>query len=339
MAARMNRSSAVLTEKVRRLTMAREHNNVASDGGGMLTRERAPRVLRIFTVAGLVGLLVLFVAVSTAQATVSISRAELSGTKLRIEGQAAANKTITVNGVAMGTSDSTGAFRIERDPFAKPDDCIVNVNDGSANFTSARLSGCTVSTPSSVSLSSLSLDPTAVVGGNSAIGTVTLTSAAPSGGLEVSLSSNNTAAATVPASVTVLAGSTRASFTVSTNSVTNSQSSTIIASAGGITRSSTITVQTAFAAANGSISIIPGGSGNGRITSQLAGIDCTIAGGNGSGTCSAFFPTGTVVRLEARPAADSSFQGWRGLPGCGDPSKVKVAAGTNIACQPVFALK
>jgi hypothetical protein len=305
----------------------------------MLTRDRAPRVLRIFTVAGLVGLLVLFVAVSTAQAMVSISRAELSGTKLRIEGQAAANTTITVNGVAMGTSDSTGAFRIDRDPFAKPADCIVHVNDGSATSTSARLSGCTVSTPSSASLSTLSLNPTAVVGGNSATGTVTLTSAAPSGGLVVSLSSNNTAAATVPASVTVPAGFTSTTFTVSTNSLTNSQSSTIIASAGGITKSSTITVQTAFAAANGSISIVPGGNGNGRITSQPAGIDCTITGGNGTGNCSAFFPTGTVVRLDARPAADSSFLGWRGLPGCSDPSKVKVAAGTNISCQPGFALK
>ena len=305
----------------------------------MLTRGRSPQVFRMLTVVGFVGLLVLFVAASTAQATVSISRAELSGTKLRIEGQAAANRTITVNGVAMGTSDGAGNFRIDRDPFAKPDNCIVNVNDGSATGASARLSGCTDSPPSSPSLSALSLSSATVVGGNPATGTVTLTSAAPSGGLVVSLSSNNTVAATVPPSVTVPAGSTSATFTVSTNSVSNSQSSTIIATAGGITRSSTITVQTAFAAANGSISIVPGGNGNGRITSQPAGIDCTLSTNGGSGTCSTFFPTGTIVRLDARPAADSSFLGWRGLPGCSDPSKIKVAAGTNINCQPGFALK
>src|SRR5215211_6042127 len=306
----------------------------------MVRRGRSPQVLlRFAMVSAAVGMLVLIIVTSTAQATVSISRAELNGTKLRIEGQAAANKTITVNGVAMGTSDGTGAFRIERDPFTKPDDCIVNVNDGSATAASARLSGCTVSAPSSASLSALSLSPTALVGGNSATGTITLTSAAPSGGLAVSLSSNNIAAATVPASVTVPAGSTSATFTVSTNSVSNSQSSTIIATAGSITRSATITVQTAFAAANGSISIIPGGNGSGRITSQPAGIDCIITGGNGTGPCSAFFPTGTIVRLDARPAAGSSSQGWRGLPGCSDPSKVKVAAGTNISCQPGFTLK
>jgi hypothetical protein len=82
----------------------------------MLMREGSSRALRLFTLAGFAGLLALIcvlIAVSTAQAAVSISRAELSGTKLRIEGQAAANRTITVNGVAMGTSDSTGAFRIE----------------------------------------------------------------------------------------------------------------------------------------------------------------------------------------------------------------------------------
>src|SRR5215210_7015702 len=146
-AARMKRSLAGLTEKVGRLTMASEHNNAASDGSGMLTRERAPRVLRMFTVAGLVALLVLIAAVSTAQAMVSVSRAELSGTRLRIEGQAAANRTITVDGVAMGTSDGSGAFRIERDPFAAPADCAVDVNDGSASPTPARLSGCTVGSP------------------------------------------------------------------------------------------------------------------------------------------------------------------------------------------------
>src|ERR671911_1475265 len=119
----------------------------------------------------LVGALVLIgtlVATSIAQAAVSISRAELSGTQLRIEGQAAPNRTITVDGVAMGTSDAGGRFRIERSGFTAPADCTVDVNDGSATPASARLSGCTISssTPpsSSASLSSLTLSPTDVVG-------------------------------------------------------------------------------------------------------------------------------------------------------------------------------
>ena len=296
-----------------------------------------------------VGVLVLvgaLVVASAAQATVSISRAELSGMQLRIEGQAAPNRTITVDGVAMGTSDGAGKFRLERAGFTAPADCTVDVNDGSATAATARLSGCTASSsppPSSpASLSSLTVSPTDVVGPDPATGTVTLNSAAPSGGFTVDLTSDNTAAATVPPSITVPSGSTRAAFTVSTKEVTNAQSAVIIGTVGGdfgTERHAVITVWDPFHFANGSIAILPGGNGSGRVTSQPAGIDCTITGGNGSGSCSAFFPVDTIVRLDARPAADSRFLGWRGLPGCSDPSKIRVARGTTITCQPGFSLR
>jgi hypothetical protein len=95
--------------------------------------------------------------------------------------------------------------------------------------------------PASVTLSTLTLSPTSVLGGNSAQGTVTLTGTAPSGGAVVTLSSGNTAA-TVPASVTVAAGSTSASFTVTTKSVTSSTTVTISAAYGGVTRTATLTL-------------------------------------------------------------------------------------------------
>lgn len=79
---------------------------------------------------------------------VSVSRAEVSGTRLRIEGTGIANRDITVEGVVMGRTDGAGAFRIERDPFTSPSDCTVDVNDGSPTPTNVRLSGCTVSSPS-----------------------------------------------------------------------------------------------------------------------------------------------------------------------------------------------
>src|SRR5215218_1651265 len=296
----------------------------------------------------LVGLLVLIgalVVASVAQAAVSISRAELNGTQLRIEGQASPNHPITVDGVAMGTSDGAGKFRIDRSGFTAPADCTVDVNDGSATAASARLSGCTLSSSpppsSSASLSSLTVSPTDVVGPEPATGTVTLSSAAPSGGFTVDLTSDNTAAATVPPSVTVPAGSTSTTFTISTKEVTNAQSAVILGTVGGdfsTERHAVITVWDAFHFSNGSIAIIPGGNGSGRVTSQPAGIDCTITRGNGAGTCSAFFPIDTVVKLSARPAADSNFVGWRSLPGCFDASKVRVARGTTITCQPGFSL-
>ena len=123
-------------------------------------RNAVPGTCARLTTGGLLVLIAALVVPSTARAAVTVSRAELSGTRLRIEGQATANRTITVDGVAMGTSDSSGAFRIERDPFAAPADCTVDLNDGSASPTSARLSGCTVSSPppsSSASLAALSV--------------------------------------------------------------------------------------------------------------------------------------------------------------------------------------
>lgn len=194
-------------------------------------------------------------------ATVSVSRADLSGDRLRIEGIAAANRTITVDGVAMGSSDGGGRFRIERTGFTPPPDCTVDVNDGSATATTAELEGCTLATepdPASPSLSGLSLNQTSVVGGNPVTGTVTLNVAAPADGVVVSLSSNNTSVATVPSSVTVAEGLTIATFTVTTSMVTNSESATIIGTAGGETRSSTLTVTSESSAESGSISLARG---------------------------------------------------------------------------------
>lgn len=187
-------------------------------------------------------------------------------------------------------------------------------------------------------LSSVSLSLTDVVSGTPVTGTVTLTSPAATGGLSVALTSDDPVAATVPATVNVAAGSTRATFPVTTLPVTNTQSTLIIGSAGTVTTYAILTVYTPGTFSTGSIAIVPGGNGNGKITSQPAGISCTV-GASVGGVCSAFFPVGTIVRLTATPAAGSSFQGWRGLPGCGDPSKITVARNTTIYCQPGFALK
>jgi hypothetical protein len=73
------------------------------------------------------------------------------------------------------------------------------------------------------------------------VGTVTLTAAAPPGGAVVTLSSSNSAVATVPASVTVAAGVTSASFTGSTAACV----STVVTISGtyeGVTRSAGLTV-------------------------------------------------------------------------------------------------
>jgi hypothetical protein len=101
-------------------------------------------------------------------------------------------------------------------------------------------------TAQAVSLTSLTLSPTSVVGGTqSSTGTVTLSGPAPAGGTVVTLSSSNTAVARVPASVTVAAGATSASVTVSTSAVSASTAVTITAAYGGVSRAATLTVTSA----------------------------------------------------------------------------------------------
>jgi hypothetical protein len=58
----------------------------------------------------------------------------------------------------------------------------------------------------------------------------------------------------------------------------------------------------------GGIQIVRGGTGEGRVTSEPAGIDCNVA--TGGPRSFAPFPTGTRVKLEARAAPGSEFRGW-----------------------------
>lgn len=87
----------------------------------------------------------------------------------------------------------------------------------------------------------LSLNPNSLTGGASSTGTVTLDSPAPSGGLVVALTSDNSAAK-VPSTVTVPAGAKSAQFTVTTNTVTVNQEATITASYNGVSQKAYIVI-------------------------------------------------------------------------------------------------
>src|SRR5207245_938465 len=92
-------------------------------------------------------------------------------------------------------------------------------------------------------LSSLTLNPTSVIGGaQSSTGTVTLSGPAPAGGAQILLSSSNTGAARVPSSVIVPAGATTATFTVNTSFILFSTSVEISASYRSKTLTATLTV-------------------------------------------------------------------------------------------------
>ena len=94
---------------------------------------------------------------------------------------------------------------------------------------------------SNAALSAVSASPNPVPGGQTATGTVTLTSAAPSGGAQVSLSSASSAFS-VPASVSVAQGASSATFPIATVASDTTASGTLSATYAGVTRTSTLTV-------------------------------------------------------------------------------------------------
>lgn len=100
----------------------------------------------------LVFLASMFLVSVPASAAVSVSRAEVSGSTLRIEGTSTASRDITVDGAVMGRSGSDGRFRVERSGYTPPADCTVDVNDGSATPRTATLSGCTVTGGTALSI-------------------------------------------------------------------------------------------------------------------------------------------------------------------------------------------
>ncbi len=84
---------------------------------------------------------------SVAAAGLTVTRAELSGAELRLEGSGATPRTTVVvdGGAASGTADSGGRFRIEKRSFSSPT-CTVRLTNGRST-AQATLARCTPSAP------------------------------------------------------------------------------------------------------------------------------------------------------------------------------------------------
>ena len=92
-------------------------------------------------------------------------------------------------------------------------------------------------------LTQLYLTPTTVIGGcGTSAGKIVLSGSAPSGGAVVSLTNSNSAA-TAPSAVTVPAGASSQTFTITTGTVTTNVSGTVSASYGGVSQSLSLTVR------------------------------------------------------------------------------------------------
>ena len=219
--------------------------------------------------------------------TVGLSSAALSGgATIGISASpAAANvpSTVTIN---QGSTSTT--FSVTAGTVSTATPVTLTASYSGANLTY----GITVNPPPPA-LSSLAVAPSTITSGLSGTGTVTLTEAAGSGGIAVSLASSNTAVASVPASVTVAQNATSATFQVNTGSVSSSTSATLTASYSGVNATFGVTVNP-LPGALSSVSVSPS-----AITS----------GQSGSGTVSLTAPAGTggaTITLSSSNAAVAS---------------------------------
>ncbi len=155
-------------------------------------------------------------------------------------------------------------------------------------------------------VTSISVAPSSVQGGSSAMGTVGLTVAAPAGGVLVSLSSSS-AFAIVPGSVAVAAGSTSAVFPVTTTAVDADATATITAAYGGASQAATLTItlQPPPPASLSSLSLAP----------------ASVQGGTSS--------TGTVALSGAAPSGGAVIALSSSTPSATVPASLAVAAGAT----------
>lgn len=202
---------------------------------------------------------------ASATGTVTLDRAAPAGgavVSLGTSSSAAATVPASVT-VAAGASSAT--FTVTSKPVA----ATATVQVTASYRGVGRAAPLTVQAPV---LSGLTLTPASVAGGCATpTGKVTLSGKAPTGGLVVSLTNANPAAS-LPASVTVAAGATSATFPISTTTVSAIQSGAVTASFGGVTRSATLTVRPVglLALALAPNPVIGPGSVTGTVTLECA---------------------------------------------------------------------
>jgi len=172
---------------------------------------------------------------STAVGTVALSaQASSTGTSIGLTSDqtcATVPASVTVLPGAMSANFNVGTTAV-----AAPVTATISASDGTVTIKT----GLLVNSPA---LISLTLNPTTITAGSTSTGTVTLSGPAPTVGTTVKLTSNKPSLASVPASVTVPAGSTSGTFTVTSSASAGNSSVTITASLGGISKSATLNLR------------------------------------------------------------------------------------------------
>ncbi len=163
--------------------------------------------------------------------------------------------TVTVQG---GQSQAT--FPITTKQFSNTFNCDIYATDG---FSGAQATLNVVGN----SIASLSLNPSSIGCGQTSTGTITLSSAAPSAGWVVNLSSEYPGSVSVPATVTIPANATSATFTITSLRLsTNTFGCDIYASDGHSATQQTLTVSgDSLASVSFATSVVGGNTATGTV--------------------------------------------------------------------------
>ena len=200
--------------------------------------------------------------------------------------------------VTVAANATTATFTVTTSPVSS--DATLNI---SATRGATQTASFTVTAPP-ITVSSVTLNPTSVVGGSSSTGTVTLSGPAAAGGVVVTLSSSDTAAAQVPASVTVAANATTATFSISSDPVASDAALTISATYGSTqTAGFTVTAAVVNSVSLNPTSVLGGSSSTGTVTlngpAPTAGAVVTLTS---SDTAAAQVPANVTVAANATTA-------------------------------------
>jgi trimeric autotransporter adhesin len=241
---------------------------------------------------------------STAQGTVTLNAAAGAG---GVAVTLSSDKAVAVvpGSVSVPSGQTSATFDVATNTVSAMTEAMITASGAGGTLTAMlQVLPASAEDPKAVSLASLDIPTSGFKGGGSTQATVTLDGPAPAGGTVIALASDDTVA-TVPASVTVAAGATSATFTISTRTVTAGIRIRITASAGGVSLTKIIHVLADNAIASLSVSpvtIVGGGSATGTVTLSFEGE-----------------PGGTVVTLESSRAEARV------------PTSISIAAGDKTA--------
>jgi len=161
---------------------------------------------------------------TTVNGTVRLNANALSGgTSVNLSMSAPSSATFQSNPITVPSGTKTAPFVVNTNPVSSS---VTNSISASPNTGSLSAAALAIQAPS---LQSVSLSTTRTSPGGSVTGTVSLNGKAFSGGVAVNLTSSDTAAATVPAAVSILQNQTSAHFPVTVRSANQSGCSVISA--------------------------------------------------------------------------------------------------------------